>query len=290
PWWGGAYPSSRGDRVMASSVMAELGFFEEFRMRRWARGKYVPPEQRKHSWRPGGHEGMGKKGLEGGAPPRTPAYAYLVNWFLTSLGTRGPAGDATRRFCLGFCFSAPRSGAPQACAADGALAERTLINEPDRATRPPAGAPSGLPRRLLPPYLTVCAREGTCDGLFLRPGHLRPLPGGWPHPGLVRPRTPRAAGPPRHRQAEGRRPRRLARRLDGGRPHPRHALRAGQERRQRHPALRPADRRAEDAGRPAAGLLPDRAGRPGGGQPQRPPQRPPAARGPPRGAGAAGRP
>ena len=41
-----------GERVMSSSVMAELDFIEELRLRRWARENYVPRGERKHSWHP----------------------------------------------------------------------------------------------------------------------------------------------------------------------------------------------------------------------------------------------
>jgi len=59
---------------MSSSVMAELDFIEELRLRRWARENYVTPEERKHSWHPVVHEEMEKKDVEGGFPLADPSY------------------------------------------------------------------------------------------------------------------------------------------------------------------------------------------------------------------------
>jgi hypothetical protein len=61
---------------MSSSVLAELDFIEELRMRRWARENYVPPSERKHTWHPVIHEEMEKKEHEAKAPSTTPAYAW----------------------------------------------------------------------------------------------------------------------------------------------------------------------------------------------------------------------
>ena len=61
---------------MVSSVMSELDFIEELRLRRWARENYVSPDQRKHSWHPVVHEEMEKKDLETGEPVASPAYAW----------------------------------------------------------------------------------------------------------------------------------------------------------------------------------------------------------------------
>ena len=62
---------------MTSSVMAELDFIEELRLRRWAREHYVPRDSRKPSWHPVVHEEMEKKDLESGdAPAVTPTYAW----------------------------------------------------------------------------------------------------------------------------------------------------------------------------------------------------------------------
>jgi len=61
---------------MTSSVLAELDFIEELRLRRWARENYVPRGERKHSWHPVIQEEMEKKDLEAGAPLATPAYAW----------------------------------------------------------------------------------------------------------------------------------------------------------------------------------------------------------------------
>jgi hypothetical protein len=59
---------------MSSSVMADLDFIEELRLRRWARENYVPSEQREQSWHPVVHEEMEKKDVEF-IPLDTPAYA-----------------------------------------------------------------------------------------------------------------------------------------------------------------------------------------------------------------------
>ena len=61
---------------MSSSVMAELDFIEELRLRRWAREHYVPPDLRKHTWHPVVHEEMEKKDLEAGPAQTTPVYAF----------------------------------------------------------------------------------------------------------------------------------------------------------------------------------------------------------------------
>jgi hypothetical protein len=45
-------PSVYEEKVMLSSVAAELDFIEELRLRRWARENYVPPNQRQFSWHP----------------------------------------------------------------------------------------------------------------------------------------------------------------------------------------------------------------------------------------------
>jgi hypothetical protein len=61
-----------------SSVMAELDFIEELRLRRWARENWVPPEERSDSWHPIVHQEMEKKETEMGAPlVRPPAYALI---------------------------------------------------------------------------------------------------------------------------------------------------------------------------------------------------------------------
>jgi hypothetical protein len=63
---------------MTSSVLSELDFIEELRMRRWARENYVPPNLRKHSWHPVVHEEMEKKDLETGEGQTSPAYAFAA--------------------------------------------------------------------------------------------------------------------------------------------------------------------------------------------------------------------
>jgi hypothetical protein len=65
-----------GERVMSSSVMAELDFIEELRLRRWARENYVPSGERKHSWHPVIREEMEKKDVEAGSPSVSHAYAW----------------------------------------------------------------------------------------------------------------------------------------------------------------------------------------------------------------------
>ena len=59
---------------MTSSVMAELDFIEELRLRRWARENYVPSDERQHSWHPLVHEEMDKKDVESGGFMVSPAY------------------------------------------------------------------------------------------------------------------------------------------------------------------------------------------------------------------------
>ena len=61
---------------MTSSVMAELDFIEELRLRRWAREHYVPRHKRQGSWHPVVHEEMEKKDLETGDQEASPAYAW----------------------------------------------------------------------------------------------------------------------------------------------------------------------------------------------------------------------
>ena len=64
---------------------------------------------------------------------------------------------------------------------------------------------------------------GRVDGFLFRPGQLRPLPRQRPLARHVRAGTPGAAGGARHRHAARRLARRRRGRLDGRRPHPRHA-------------------------------------------------------------------
>jgi hypothetical protein len=61
---------------MISSVMAELDFIEELRLRRWARENYVPPDERQDSWHPVSQEEMEKKDLEAGIHSAAPTYAW----------------------------------------------------------------------------------------------------------------------------------------------------------------------------------------------------------------------
>jgi hypothetical protein len=60
---------------MTSSVMAELDFIEELRLRRWARENYVPRGRREDTWHPVVHEEMDKKDLETGPREKPPIYA-----------------------------------------------------------------------------------------------------------------------------------------------------------------------------------------------------------------------
>jgi hypothetical protein len=60
---------------MVSSVLSELDFIEELRLRRWAREHYVPQNLRKRSWHPIVHEEMEKKDLETAEAQTTPQYA-----------------------------------------------------------------------------------------------------------------------------------------------------------------------------------------------------------------------
>jgi hypothetical protein len=59
---------------MLSSVVAELDFIEELRLRRWARENYVPQSQRQFSWHPVILDEMDRKDLEM-ATPDTPICA-----------------------------------------------------------------------------------------------------------------------------------------------------------------------------------------------------------------------
>ena len=61
---------------MSSSVLAELDFIEELRLRRWARENYVSRDERKQSWHPVVHEEMEKKDYDLGVPDAAPAYAW----------------------------------------------------------------------------------------------------------------------------------------------------------------------------------------------------------------------
>ena len=60
---------------MMSSVLAELDFIEELRLRRWARENYVSRGERQTSWHPVIHDEMNQKDIEVGAVEPTPAYA-----------------------------------------------------------------------------------------------------------------------------------------------------------------------------------------------------------------------
>jgi hypothetical protein len=47
-----------------SSVLADVDFIEELRLRRWAREHYVPEDERKSSWHPIVHEEMNRRDIE----------------------------------------------------------------------------------------------------------------------------------------------------------------------------------------------------------------------------------
>ena len=61
---------------MTSSVLSELDFIEELRLRRWARENYVAPKLRQVSWHPVVHEEMEKKDNEAEEIKERPAYAW----------------------------------------------------------------------------------------------------------------------------------------------------------------------------------------------------------------------
>jgi hypothetical protein len=60
---------------MLSSVLAEVDFIEELRLRRWAREHYVPQHQREASWHPVIHEEMSKKDDEAAQAEPIAVYA-----------------------------------------------------------------------------------------------------------------------------------------------------------------------------------------------------------------------
>ncbi len=60
---------------MTSSVLSELDFIEELRLRRWARENHVAREQRESSWHPVIHEEMEKRDLEITEKDVVPVYA-----------------------------------------------------------------------------------------------------------------------------------------------------------------------------------------------------------------------
>ena len=58
-----------------SSVVADLDFIEELRLRRWARENYVPKGQRQSTWHPVVHQEMEKKDREEDKPSAVTVYA-----------------------------------------------------------------------------------------------------------------------------------------------------------------------------------------------------------------------
>jgi hypothetical protein len=60
---------------MLSSVLGDVDFIEELRLRRWARENYVPDDLRDASWHPIIQDEMGKKDLEFSAVEPTAVYA-----------------------------------------------------------------------------------------------------------------------------------------------------------------------------------------------------------------------
>ena len=65
---------------MQSSVMAELDFIEELRLRRWAREHYVPRGQRQMSWHPVVHDEMNKKDHEPKNERAASGYSGYNTW------------------------------------------------------------------------------------------------------------------------------------------------------------------------------------------------------------------
>ena len=60
---------------MMSSVVADLDFIEELRLRRWARENYVPQGQRQTTWHSVVHQEMEKKDREETKPSAVTVYA-----------------------------------------------------------------------------------------------------------------------------------------------------------------------------------------------------------------------
>jgi hypothetical protein len=60
---------------MVSSVVGEVDFIEELRLRRWARENYVPPGLRQPSWHPVVHDEMKRKDNEAGGSRSAAKYA-----------------------------------------------------------------------------------------------------------------------------------------------------------------------------------------------------------------------
>jgi hypothetical protein len=58
-----------------NSVLGDLDFIEELRLRRWARENYVPRGQRQTSWHPVVHEEMERKDHEENQPSAVTVYA-----------------------------------------------------------------------------------------------------------------------------------------------------------------------------------------------------------------------
>jgi hypothetical protein len=58
-----------------NSVLGDLDFIEELRLRRWARENYVPRGQRQTSWHPVVHEEMERKDHEESPPSAITVYA-----------------------------------------------------------------------------------------------------------------------------------------------------------------------------------------------------------------------
>lgn len=60
---------------MRISVLADVDFIEELRLRRWARENYVPRNQRESGWHPIVHEEMSLRDSEQTEAELIPAYA-----------------------------------------------------------------------------------------------------------------------------------------------------------------------------------------------------------------------
>jgi hypothetical protein len=65
-------------KVMVSSLLADVDFIEELRLRRWAREHYVPRTLRQISWHPIVHDEMERKEEEAGDTETSPEYAWAA--------------------------------------------------------------------------------------------------------------------------------------------------------------------------------------------------------------------
>ncbi len=63
---------------MVSSVVLEVDFIEELRLRRWARENYLPPDKRQDGLHPIILEEMRRRDAEGLSPEPAITYAMLA--------------------------------------------------------------------------------------------------------------------------------------------------------------------------------------------------------------------